>query len=204
MRSNSAAKILARVLVRALLVGGGLGFAGCPEPAAPPPQYPPPQPPPRYTPPPPVDPCATAIAPPANNPAIVETICVAANRTDPVYSRQPLFANQNYVIQAMGTFSSWNDHPDGLDAIYCYGKWRCAAPEVWSPLVVDDRPLADISRDAGSVPAMAAGHNYSVPYRGTDRPLKLAIAPPRDSWGANSGALFVRILRGPAAPLPGQ
>lgn len=133
-------------------------------------------------------------APPAPN-GLVETVYIAADKQTGATSRVTLEAGRTYVVEVSGVFSCWGDKQDGVDGYYCYAQWRCPTPELWSQLLIDDQPLAEIAKKNGETLAPRPDHVYSTRVVGTGKPAKLEIADAkRGSHGDNHGGLTVRIF----------
>jgi hypothetical protein len=145
-------------------------------------------------------PPAPAPAPPSPPPAPpparggFDVIGVPAYEARAVWSR-PLAPGVLYVVEASGAFSVWGDRSEGVDAYYVYDRERSGGwPQLWSQLLIDDRPMVDVARGNGDTHAFKPGHVYLTTVRGDGRPLKLQIADARNgSWHDNRGQVTVRI-----------
>ncbi len=135
-----------------------------------------------------------AIAPSA---AFAESLTVSNTATTPI---QTSFATEQgaiYEISASGVVSDWDGHQDGVDAVWCYGEWRCPQPQAWNQLRIDDQGMSDI---AGHEIPYNGGHSYSVEFTGDGAPIKFYMADAIGSAGDNSGAIQVTVTKLRDAP----
>ncbi len=140
----------------------------------------------------------------------LETITVSNTNPKAVSSTTVLQKGYRYRITASGTVSDWcttsscaPGNPDevaqpnvGVDALYCYAKWRCGTtPQLWRQLRVNGKGLDELGDAAGTLP-YSDGHTYTVTACGTGARLTLASYDAVDlrSSGDNSGAFKVQIL----------
>jgi hypothetical protein len=84
----------------------------------------------------------------------------------------------------------------GVDALYCYAKWRCGAtPQLWRQLRVNGKGLDEFAGVAGKLP-YSAGHVYAVVACGTGGKLSLVSSDAAaGSTGDNSGSFTVEISK---------
>jgi hypothetical protein len=96
-----------------------------------------------------------------------------------------------YVIEVSGVISDWGDHPDGIDAVWCYAAWRCGPlGEVWQQLRIDGKGMNDI---AGRTLPYNPAHTYRIEMRGTGRPFEFYAIDAQASGQDNSGAFEVLV-----------
>lgn len=113
----------------------------------------------------------------------------------PVLTRCCLEAGRRYRIEAPGTYSVWRDRWTGLDAYYCFARWRVGpVPQVWAQLLLDDRPMFALAAERGDPTGYQPGHRYETVIAGTGRQLRLQISDAKDSWRDNRRALQVQIF----------
>lgn len=134
----------------------------------------------------------------------LETITVSNTSPRPVFSTTVLQADHRYRLVAGGTVSDWCNgtsfpcNPplalaDGVDALYCYAKWRCSTPTLWRQLQVNGKGLDEIAGQAGKIP-YSASHKYTVEITGITGKLKLvALDALNGSAGDNGGQFTVDI-----------
>lgn len=133
-------------------------------------------------------------APPAPPMAMGDTVIVAADKADAVWT--PVLApGVLYVVEAAGVWSAWGDRMDGIDAYYCYAEWRVGpTPQLWNQLQIDDRAMSDIAKQNGDSTGYNPSHVYVTTVRGSGQRLKLQLLDAKNgSWSDNHGALSVRV-----------
>lgn len=124
---------------------------------------------------------------------VSETLTIPNFKAEYVYTSDILEAEATYLIEASGTVSDWDTkNPDGVDACYCFIKWRCPNPEPWGQLQIDNQSMHQIN---GSTIPYNSGHTYSVLYKGTGQKLKLHSSDAIGSSGDNSGSFKVKITK---------
>jgi hypothetical protein len=124
---------------------------------------------------------------------ISESLTVPNFKAEYVYTSDILELGATYLIEASGTVSDWDTkNPEGVDACYCYIKWRCPNPEPWGQLQIDNQSMHQIN---GSTLPYNSGHTYSVTFIGTGQKLKLHSSDAIGSSGDNSGSFKVKITK---------
>ncbi len=122
-----------------------------------------------------------------------QTLKVSNAKPEIVYTSDILEDGADYLIEASGTVSDWDTkNPEGVDACYCYIKWRCPNPEPWGQLLFDDKSMHQIK---GSTIPYTESHNYSVHYKGTGKKMKIHCYDAIGSSGDNSGFFTVIITK---------
>jgi hypothetical protein len=151
----------------------------------------------------------SAIAATAATARSTETVVVSNTSAKPVSSSTVLERGIRYRLVASGTVSDWCGktgcpagnadqvaQPNvGVDALYCYAKWRCATPELWRQLRVNGKGLDEAAGFAGKVP-YSASHRYAVEICGTGSKLSLVSSDAAaGSTADNSGAFRLQVTR---------
>jgi hypothetical protein len=135
----------------------------------------------------------------------LESIVVSNTKSTPVKSA-PLDKTHAYRVTATGTVSDWCTTSScpagdptktaqanvGVDALYCYAKWRCPTPELWRQLSVNGKGLDELAGREGKIP-YNAGHAYSVELDCLSGPLSFVATDAVGSAGDNSGQFNVTI-----------
>jgi hypothetical protein len=131
-------------------------------------------------------------APPYGDYALVEALSVPNDRPAKLASHHRTRKGAAYLLEASGVVSVWSMRVEGVDAAYCYARWRVGpVPQPWGHLMVDGKTLHAL---AGSTVPFEKSHVYRVPFQGTGRCLALHMSDPMaDSWSDNSGAITVRL-----------
>src|ERR1700741_2054141 len=132
--------------------------------------------------------------------AFGESLTVS-NTAGPVHTSAATEQGAVYEISASGVVSDWSDHQDGVDAVYCYGQWRCAQPEAWNQLRIDGKGMTEI---AGHDIPYNGGHSYSVEFTGDGAPIEFYMSDAMSSAGDNSGAIQVTVTKLRDAPPGGN
>ena len=153
--------------------------------------------------------CATACigAPPALARGAGETLTVSNTSSKPVTSKTALDPTHRYRLVARGTISDWctpsscpGGDPSktaqpyvGVDALWCYAKWRCPAPELWRQLQVNGTLGIDQLAGLDGKIAYDPGHVYTVEFTGKSGMLSFDAWDARGSAADNSGSFTVQI-----------
>jgi hypothetical protein len=125
---------------------------------------------------------------------VSETLTVPNDKPDRVYTSDILDAGATYLIEASGTVSDWDTkNPEGVDACYCYIKWRCPTPEPWGQLTIDGKNMHMIN--GSNLRYEPESHHYRVKYTGTGKKMELYCADALGSSGDNSGKFTVTVSR---------
>lgn len=140
----------------------------------------------------------------AASPAAAETLTVSNTDSNGARTSFATEPGATYQITASGVVSDWPDHEDGVDPAYCYGPWRCAAPEAWYQLRINGKGLNEI---AGHDLPYNGGHTYTVTFTGDGSPISFVTADAMSSAGDNHGAFTVTVTQtgggnGPGGPGP--
>lgn len=130
--------------------------------------------------------------PPYQDYSLVEVVSVPNTRPEKVATFHRTVKGAPYLLEASGVVSVWSIRIEGVDAAYCYAKWRVGpVPQPWGQLYVDGKSLHAL---AGSTVPYEPSHVYRVKLEGTGRVVALHLHDPHcDSWQDNSGALTVRL-----------
>ncbi len=134
---------------------------------------------------------------------ILETVTVPNQPGQVVTTSTKLDEDHRYRITASGTVSDWCpptatkpeecsfgsplEIAQGVDALYCYAKWRCPTPQLWRQLRFNGVGLDLLAKK--EIP-YSASHSYTVEIEDLSGPLTLHSA---DGGSDNSGAFTVSI-----------
>jgi hypothetical protein len=120
-----------------------------------------------------------------------ETFTIPYNVAKDYFTNDVLPEGVTYLVTVSGSVSCWRDHTDGVDAVYCYGKWRCPdKPENWGIIRLNGNSLTDIDRSID----YNDSHVYKVKIKGNGQKLKIF---PYDGGGYddNNGSFTVTITK---------
>ena len=95
-----------------------------------------------------------------------------------------------YIITASGEASCWSDHTDGVDACYCYGKWRCTTEEYWGIIRIDDKSFKDFDPNIKYLDS----HVYTIKIKGFGKKVKVS-AYDGGGYDDNRGSFTVTITK---------
>jgi peptidoglycan hydrolase-like protein with peptidoglycan-binding domain len=140
----------------------------------------------------------------------LESIRVSNTSTTPVKTQTVLQAGHRYRLGVTGTVSDWCpptatkqsdcsygsplDVGKGVDAVWCYATWRCAAKEAWQQLNVNGRGILDFAGLTSDKVPYSAGHSYTFEFDGVSGALTLGAGDAlAGSTGDNSGGFNVTI-----------
>jgi hypothetical protein len=115
-------------------------------------------------------------------------------------SSAALKGTHSYKFVVRGTVSDWPvgaEYPqvregEGVDALYCYAKWRCPKPELWRQLRINGSGLDEFAGKTGRI-RYSASHVYTVTVSGVAGRLTLVSSDAQSSPDGNSGAYTVEI-----------
>lgn len=145
--------------------------------------------------------CVVPAANAAFTPVLLETITVASADPTPVTSTSSLDPSHVYQLDAVGEVSVWTSDPSGVysgeawgvDPLYCYVQWQCAAPKLWRSLRVNGVGLDEFGGKAGVVP-YSGSHSYSVKRAGVGGKLEFVnLDAANGSASDNSGSWNVQL-----------
>ena len=134
----------------------------------------------------------------------LETRSVSATTGDPVVFNTVLQQGQSYAAIASGVFSFWRGQDYGIDALYRYDSpfAKGQPPELWSPLVINDRGIQDWLKDAGASLEYRSDHVYAIGLKGDGKPLAIRIADGA-GYADNSGSATVKLCTASSVNPPG-
>lgn len=143
---------------------------------------------------------------------ILTVLRISNRNAKPVLTSFATDVAHRYRISVKGEISDWTTNPNGIvnnekfgvDALYCYAKWRCgAAPQLWRQLRISDGAtesacnhvgLDELARTAGQVPYNPR-HVYEVLVDELEGRLCLgALDALAGSAGDNTGTFVVTIV----------
>lgn len=141
--------------------------------------------------------------------APTETVTVYPTNANPTPSEQPLVRSHRYRIKVSGTVSDWcgedakskedcdfNGLPGtfekgkGVDALYCYVKWRCPTPQLWRQLRINGKGFDEFVGKAGQIP-YSGSNSYTEEVGGIAG--KLSFVSSDSSPSNDSGKWTVEI-----------
>jgi hypothetical protein len=119
----------------------------------------------------------------------IEVIKVPNYKPITIVSMTRLEKGKAYIIDASGCVSNWDNKNDGIDAIYCYAKWRIGdKEEAWAQLRIDGKCLPEI---AGQDIPYNSGHVYRVRYVGTGKQMESNMNYTQKIWNDNSEGIII-------------
>ena len=135
-----------------------------------------------------------------------DSITVSNTVSTAVSSGIALDPTHRYRLVATGTVSDWcttsscpagnadqTAQPNvGVDALYCYAKWRCPTPELWRQLQVNSMGIDQLAKMDGKI-AYSGGHSYTIEFTGVSGKLSFVAADAVGSAGDNSGSFKVQL-----------
>ncbi len=106
-----------------------------------------------------------------------------------VYETSDILADgATYIVTASGQVSCWYDHTDGVDACFCYAKWRCPTMEYWGMIRINEMSLRDFDPKL----QYNASHVYKVKMKGNGQKAKI-FAYDGGGYEDNNGTFNVTI-----------
>ncbi len=127
----------------------------------------------------------------AVTPSRTETLTVPNTEPTKVSTSFATKVGAIYTIEASGFVSDWSGKTDGVDAVWCYAKWRCGENgEPWQQLRIDDKGMMEIS---GSHIPYNPAHIYRIEIPGTGAPFVFYMADAQTSASDNSGSIQVTV-----------
>lgn len=127
----------------------------------------------------------------AETPSRTETLTVPNTEPKKVSTSFATKAGAVYIIEASGFVSDWSGKSDGVDAVWCYAKWRCGENgEPWQQLRIDDKGMMEAS---GSHIPYNPAHIYRIEIPGTGAPFVFYMSDAQTSASDNSGAIQVKV-----------
>lgn len=140
---------------------------------------------------------------------VTEAKPVLPTSAEPVFSTTVLKRSHRYRISVSGTVSDWCgegaksvrdcdfsglpgtfEKGKGVDALYCYAKWRCAKPELWRQLRINGKGIDELVGKAGKL-GFSGSHTYGGEVSGIAG--RLSFVSSDASPGNDSGRWAVTI-----------
>lgn len=122
---------------------------------------------------------------------ITETLIVPNTQPKKVSTSFATKVGAVYIIEASGYVSDWSDKSDGVDAVWCYAKWRCGENgEPWQQLRIDGKGMIE---STGRHIPYNPKHIYCIEIPGTGAPFVFHMLDAQNSAGDNSGSIKVAV-----------
>lgn len=124
---------------------------------------------------------------------LLDTLLISSESPQKTTSHIILSKEQVYIIKASGVFGAWRGKSKGLDAVWCYAKWRWG--EKGTPcnqLQIDGQGMTNIS---GQIISYNPSHVYQIKVRGKNKPMTFWLSDAQSSFGDNKGEIKVEIYK---------